>query len=320
MTRPRPTNARACAANLGVSERSGATFALTVPSGRPSERRVVSGDQNAVLQAPWTPHSFVLTRPLPARVRLLCGILLKVAGTAETPHATVHGPDQNIAKSRLFVARVKVAVRQHEPLYVSRDLVDLEIHARTDSELTERRRALGVRDDVHAEARALDRVDGEAHAIDGDRALRRQVACEVCGRCDRQPLRARFTLDGGDAADAVDVPGDQMAAERIAGTQCRLEIHCGAGREITERGERERLARYVGAECLRPKLDRGETASLDAQAVADACVRKIQPLTADREPHITTARLACEHPSDILHDPGEHPALSALPRAAWSQA
>ena len=118
------------------------------------------------------------------------------------------------------------------------DLIDLEIHAHTNRKLSERRRALGVRDDVDAEARALNRVDGEAHAIDRDGALRGQVTRETCGRRDRQSLRARLALHAGDAGHAIDVSGHQVPAERIAGAQCRLEIHAGAGREVTERGER----------------------------------------------------------------------------------
>ena len=74
----------------------------------------------------------------------------------------------------------------------------------------------------------------------------------------------------------------------------------------TERGERERLARYVGSECLARELDGGEAASLDAHAVADACPGKIQLLTPDGEAQVAAASLAQEHMAHVLHDPGKH--------------
>src|SRR6516162_3609329 len=99
----------------------------------------------------------------------------------------------------------QVSVRQHEPQYVPGHLVDLDVHAPADPELPERRAALGMRDDVRAEARARCFIDGETHAIDCDRALRRQVARERRGYLDDESPRACIAAHLGDVANTVDV-------------------------------------------------------------------------------------------------------------------
>src|SRR5215469_955441 len=160
-----------------------------------------------------------------------------------------------------------------------------------------------MRDDVHAEARALGRVDGETHPVDCDRALRRQVAREDRGRFDGQPTRARIVLHGGNARDAIDVAREQMPAECIARPQCGLEVHASPGLEIIERGERERLPRHISGKGLAIELNRGEAATLYAQAVPDAHGPEVELLAGDHQSQVAASRLAGLYSPDILNDP-----------------
>ena len=74
-----------------------------------------------------------------------------------------------------------------------------------------------VRDQVDRKIRAVgdihDIIDGEANALDGDRAFAGDVACEGLGGADYQQVRFADGLEADDRADAIDMAADQMAAE-----------------------------------------------------------------------------------------------------------
>jgi hypothetical protein len=69
-----------------------------------------------------------------------------------------------------FGAGVFVAPGQHA-FHVAGDQVDLEVHAAAGGEALEGGDLDGVGDQVDREVAAVDPVDGEADAVDGDRAL-----------------------------------------------------------------------------------------------------------------------------------------------------
>ena len=64
--------------------------------------------------------------------------------------------------------------------------------------------------------------DGEAHALDRDRALLDHVAEELGRRSTQR--RALALVLAHARADAVDVALDVVAAERLAGAERRLEV------------------------------------------------------------------------------------------------
>src|SRR5690606_7807316 len=128
------------------------------------------------------------------------------------------------------------------PLDVTGQQIDLDVHRRAGPVVSDDRRIARMRHDVDAEAVARDLVHGQAHAVDGDRALARDVTREPGGQIDRDDERPGRRLDRGHARDAVDVAADEMAVERVAERKRRLEIHARAVREQTERRHRQRLA------------------------------------------------------------------------------
>jgi hypothetical protein len=98
-----------------------------------------------------------------------------------------------------------VLSRREEALDVTRDLVDLEVHAGTNFELAEGCDRLGVRNDVDAEGGTFDFVDGEADAVDGYGAFASDVTCEVGGDGDFEARGASVTGDGDNFGDTIDV-------------------------------------------------------------------------------------------------------------------
>jgi len=94
--------------------------------------------------------------------------------------------------------------------------VDFDVEAIAGAHATQRRHRERVRDERHAEASVRERGDGEAHAVERDRALlddeRRQLGGQ---RADELAVIADG-LDGDDFDGAVDVPLYPVAAQRVA--------------------------------------------------------------------------------------------------------
>ena len=160
-------------------------------------------------------------------------------------------------------------------------------------------------DDVDAEDGVPDLVDGEAHSVDGDRALARDVAGELRRNFDLQAHGTSFFARGHDSRDAVHVSRHEMAAERISRPERRLEIDGRARDEIPERRERESLPRDIGGEGLAQPLGHRQAAALHADAVAELHPREVEAAAGDGETHIAAARLERARLSDVLNDSGE---------------
>src|SRR5450631_469826 len=75
----------------------------------------------------------------------------------------------------------------HEPRQVARDHVDFHVDAVAGAQFTERRRLVRVGNDIDTEFAAIDLVDGQADAIEADRALRRGKARELRGQRKTHP-------------------------------------------------------------------------------------------------------------------------------------
>ena len=111
--------------------------------------------------------------------------------------------------------------------------VDLEVDLVARLERAERRHFERVRDQRDLERVVVERGDGERDAVDGDRALLDAVAQDLRGR--PRPSTTPSPSDStADAADAVDVALDEVAAERLARAQRGLEVDLVPGGEPAE--------------------------------------------------------------------------------------
>src|ERR1700730_4148829 len=97
-----------------------------------------------------------------------------------------------------------------------------------------------------------------------------------------------------------------MASQRIASFERWLEIYRRARSEIAEGCQIQSLSRDVRGECASEKLRCRQTASLHADAVANANTAGIDTIELDHHLNIAAPRLEDLHAPDILNDSGEH--------------
>src|SRR3546814_14329147 len=110
-----------------------------------------------------------------------------------------------------------------------------------------------MRDDVEREMRLAvrlvgDFVDRQRDAIDGDRALGRDMRRERRGRRDGDGHAVADGFDRHDAPDVVDMAGDDMPAQLVADLQRAFEVQAAAGGPHPRRGARERFGARVDRE------------------------------------------------------------------------
>src|SRR5258706_1885883 len=132
---------------------------------------------------------------------------------------------------------------REDSLDIARQHVHLDIHPGSGGEVSKRRRRARVRNHVDLEGRAAHLVDGEAYAVDRDRALAREKAGELRGCLDDEPGAAAQVLEGGHLAHAVDVAAHEVAVEPIGEPHRLLEVHLAPA--LQSRGNGERGARGI---------------------------------------------------------------------------
>ena len=211
------------------------------------------------------------------------------------------------------------SVRLGEARHVARDEVHLEVDPGARPQASERRHVECMRDQVDVEARAGDAIDGEARAVDGNRALGGNEARERRGRLDLEAeaaLARRHLVDAierDDGADAVDVPAHQVPAKPVGQPQRQLEIDVAAA--VEPRGAAQRLGGHVERDRA-PLLRRhGEAAAVDRDAVADRNLRDVERSGDDGETQAVAFGRGGGDPADRLHDSGEHQAFPFAIRA-----
>src|SRR5208282_826013 len=183
--------------------------------------------------------------------------------------------------------------------------VVLDVDAVTGLFESERRRAKRVRDDLYRKAAVFDRENCQAHTVDADRALLDQVA-RLRGRdLEGEKFRVAFGLDRYDAADAVDVAGDQVAAEQLAEREASLEIDAAAGLQIAKAGAAQGLRRDVHREAAGAFGNHRQARAVDRDRVADADFRNGQR-GMDGNYDALVGRLQAFDGAEVFNDTGEH--------------
>src|SRR5690606_27495968 len=109
--------------------------------------------------------------------------------------------------------------------------VDFEVHGAAGDQVAQGGVLHRVGDEVDAEDAALGlvvhAVDGEAHAVDCDGALVGQVTGQLAGGQDFQLPAFADGLEALHRAGAVDVAGDDVAAEPVLGAQGFFQVQPG---------------------------------------------------------------------------------------------
>src|SRR5215211_395148 len=95
---------------------------------------------------------------------------------------------------------------------------------------------LGEGDHGDDEAALVAGDDGQADAVHGDKALLHDVAHHVGRRLDADQECLVVPVDGGDAAGALDVALDKVAAHATAGSEGAFQVHRVARAQLAKVG------------------------------------------------------------------------------------
>ena len=162
-----------------------------------------------------------------------------------------------------------------------------------------------MRDDVDAETRAGHLVDGERGPVERDRALGRDIHGQMLRRLEREAPALAVGADVDEASEAVDMAGNDMAAELVAGTERALQVDPLAGRPGAERRFRHGFVRHIDREAGAGAVGRDRRGGQ-----ADAIAGDRGP---DRDPRGDisgadgeAATVAGDDLADVGDDAGEH--------------
>src|SRR5919197_4652282 len=120
-----------------------------------------------------------------------------------------------VTSRRTLIGAIVAPSLAEQALDVLRQDVDFEGDGRSGAEVAEGRRRQGVGDERDLEGVGVERGDRQRDAVHGDRALGGAVAQELGRRFDAHADAVALGFGAGDAADAVDVALDVVAAERL---------------------------------------------------------------------------------------------------------
>ena len=149
------------------------------------------------------------------------------------------------------------------------DEIGLEVDLRADGTLAERGHRQRMRHQRDAELVSIDRIDGQTHAVDRDRALHHQVPRQVRRGEDVQVACLAAHADRDDPTDAVHVSGDQMAAQRVAHGKRAFEVNAITDPPPAESGQRQRLGAEIRGEATRRPVHDRQADPIDGDARAE---------------------------------------------------
>ena len=181
-------------------------------------------------------------------------------------------------------------VTHQQALQVTRQQIYFQIHFPPGAVVDHDGFGQGVRNNGEFELRAIDRIDRQAGAIDGDRALERDVLGQFAWRADTELHGAGILFTRNHLTHAIDVTADQVPAEATGRRQGLLQIHPATGLEINEGGARERLTADIGPEAVARQLNGGQTDAIDRNTVAELDVAQIQFAGLDQHSNVAALR------------------------------
>lgn len=151
--------------------------------------------------------------------------------------------------------------------------------------------------------------DGEAYAVDGDRAFGDDVIDQVRGRLNGEAVFFAVALDVDDATEAVDVSLHEVAAEGLVGGHCGFEVDLVADDELAELGASECFEDDVEGEGGFGDVGDGEAGAGDADGLAlldEAIVRQAGGRAVDGKAQAKRLAVELGNGGFGLNDASEH--------------
>lgn len=124
-------------------------------------------------------------------------------------------------------------------------------------------------DDPDVETTSLHFSHGQADAVDGNGSFRNQVTFASIGDFDFQHVVGSLPLPADHGSGAVDVAGDEVAAEAGIGAERPLEVDAAAGLQSQEVGGASGFFQEVEGQAGAVDGDHGEAAAVVGNAFAE---------------------------------------------------
>src|SRR5699024_2879591 len=195
--------------------------------------------------------------------------------------------------------------RRRQLLDVLGQHVHLEVHPVADGPAAQGGAGEGLGDEPDRDLVAVDRGDGEAHAVHGEGALGHDVAGQATRQGEAQQGGAGVLLAPDDLADPVDVALHDVAVEAAVGPHAALEVHGVAGGEVPEGGRGEGGGDDVGAPVLALDRSDGQAAAADGDRVAEGdALQDVRG--ADPQAGGVRTRAERVDGAELFDDAGEH--------------
>src|SRR5574343_1451522 len=174
-----------------------------------------------------------------------------------------------------------IPIGAEQAFAVAGDQVDFEIDLGARVQAVERGVFQRVRDQVDREVGAVDSVGGQAGAIDHDRTLARYVFGDLARGSDFQQAVVADRVEAQHFADAVDMAGDQVAADHVGQFQRLFQVDRPGFGQADRAGQGFR--RDVDAEGAAFLGDDGQAEAVVGDRVAERNVVDVQPTGLDMQ-------------------------------------
>ena len=162
-----------------------------------------------------------------------------------------------------------------------------------------------MRNDHDAEIAPRDRIDREADAIDGNRALFDNIFKQLFGGAEHQPDEFARFFPAAEDAETVNMARYQMPAEPVAQPQRPFEIYPVTCAFLAERAALQAFGRYVDTETLRLNIGDREACAIYGYAVTELYLRRGQAAP-DKKFHAATAGSNSLYVANIFDKTGKH--------------
>ena len=197
-------------------------------------------------------------------------------------------------------------VAEQQALQITRQQIDLKVHPAARTVVVHDGFAQGVRDDGQREFGAIDRVHGQAGAVDRDRAFMGDVLGQLFRRADAEFDGAGVLFAGDHLADAVHVTAYQMTAQTRGRRQGFFEVDPAARFQVIESRAVQRLATDVGHKAVARQLNGCQANAVDGNAVAEFDVAQVELAGLYINPYIATFWGQCTDVADGFDNAGKH--------------
>ena len=152
---------------------------------------------------------------------------------------------------------------------IFREDVALEVHRIAGNHTARIRVLMRERNDGDIGDAVVPARDGQADAVDRDRAFFGNVAAQFVRHAHGEPPILAFAGEARHAPDAVHMALHEMSAQARDCRERPFEIDYVAGFLFAERCAPQRLAGKISAEMLCVEFDHGQAAAVDGDAVAE---------------------------------------------------